>query len=250
VTEPPATEAPAPDQEADVVLEFGQYGGFTTPAFTFQRPPEILVTTDGRVFGPAPVVAIYPGPLVPPSQVRTITPAGVEALIDAARDADLLRDVEYAADEMLADAPTATLTITADGETWVHEAYALGIGPGEEPDADREALASFVEQLRDLESLVGADELGPWELAEPDTYLVRATVVDDLSGFGDGEIEPRLVDWPSDAGSALADVGECAELDAADVGELFQSADELTFFTDGGVTYQVVVAPQLPGRSC
>ncbi len=32
--------------------------------------------------------------------------------------------------------------------------------------------------------------------------------------------------------------------------EVFAAANQLTFFTEGDVTYQLAVKPQLPGDSC
>jgi len=37
---------------------------------------------------------------------------------------------------------------------------------------------------------------------------------------------------------------------AAEVGELLATADQLTFFTDADVTYQVLAKPILPGTTC
>jgi len=49
---------------------------------------------------------------------------------------------------------------------------------------------------------------------------------------------------------SLADLGSCTSLDAAAVGAVFESADELTLFQDGEVVYEVWVRPVLPGRTC
>jgi hypothetical protein len=48
----------------------------------------------------------------------------------------------------------------------------------------------------------------------------------------------------------LADASECAGLPAAEVGALFADANQLTFFAEDGITYQLTVKPQLPGDSC
>ena len=63
-------------------------------------------------------------------------------------------------------------------------------------------------------------------------------------------IEPTIVEWPAAAGMTLADAGECAVVTAADVGDLFIKANQLTFFTEGDVTYQVIAVQRLPHRSC
>ena len=248
---PPATTAPGADSaDADVLLEFGNYGGFTTANISFQMQPQVYVTTDNRVITPAATVAIYPGPLVSPSTVRTITPAGVEALLAAAEDAGLFADVEYERNDMVADAGTATLRINVDGTTYVHEAYALGIGGG--PDSTPEdpataALAGFIEQLQDLPSLVGAAELGPEEMYEPTGYQISTMPAGDLAGY---EIEPTVVEWPADTGVELATLGECVEIDRDVIGDLFADATELTFFSEGESVYTVLARPALPGRDC
>jgi hypothetical protein len=116
----------------DVVVEYAEVGGFTTREFAFQQTPNVLVSGDGRVFGPGAQIEIYPGPLLPAVQVQPITEQGIQAMLAAADEAGLLRDVEYEQPTNIADASTARVTINVNGETFVHEAYALGIGlPGE-----------------------------------------------------------------------------------------------------------------------
>lgn len=255
---PPATDAPADpadpvesDDEPYAVLEYGVYGGFTTYTFAFQMQPNVYVSSDGLVFGPGAAPAIYPGALVPPMTVRTITQDGIDALVAAADDAGMLAEVDYTADTMIADAGTATLRITVDGEEYVHEAYALGIGgpPGADAEEtpERQALADFLEQLNDLGSIVGEAELGEPEPLDPTGYQFVAQEIADTSVF---EIEPTVVPWPADTGVALADALVCTEIDREAVGDLFESSNELTFFADGGITYQLSVRPTLPGRTC
>ena len=247
---PPVTsagDAPAPD----VVLEYGSYGGFTMRDVAFQRTPQLLVTGDLRVITPALTTAVYPGPLVPPLVQRSITAAGVETILAAAADAGLYADVDYESDEMLADASTATLRLAAEDRTYVHEAYALGMGGGPgggaESSPERQALADFVARISDLPALVGDDQLGPEEPFVPEAYQILADRAGDSSG---AELEPTVVDWPADTGVALADVTGCTEIAASALDGALDGADQLTYFADGGVTYVVVVRPALPGRDC
>ena len=58
------------------------------------------------------------------------------------------------------------------------------------------------------------------------------------------------MEWPADASLRLADAGECATIPTGEVGDLFAGANQLTFFADDGITYQLTVKPQLPGDSC
>ena len=236
----------------EVVVSYAELGGFTTREYAFQQPPSLLISGDGRLFSPGAQIEIYPGPLLPAVQVRTITEAGIQEILAAANEAGLLADVDYTAETNIADASTATVTISADGETWVHEAYALGFaGPdGVEPTSERQALLRFVTQLTDLEALVGSENLGEATLFEPTEYEIEAIAVDDLSAYGTDGIEPTVEEWPADVSVRLVDAAECTVVQASEVGELLASANQLTFFTDAGVTYQLLARPALPGSQC
>ncbi|MEM8621249.1 MAG: hypothetical protein AAGF73_16140, partial [Actinomycetota bacterium] len=106
----PSGEYTYPTGSDDVVVEYAEVGGFTTQAFAFQNPPSVLISGDGLVFGGGATIAVYPGPLVPPVFVRTITPEGIETVLASADQAGLLADVDYDSEEaeFVADAPTAT----------------------------------------------------------------------------------------------------------------------------------------------
>lgn len=242
----------------DVVISYAEVGGFVPREVAFQQTPILLVSGDGQAISPGAQIEIYPAPLLPAVQTRSITEEGIQALLAIADEAGLLRDVEYDDPTNIADASTARVVINVNGETYVHEAYALGIGAVGGPEAggdnetspERQALAEFVAQLRDLDGLIGADQLGEQELLEPDAYGIEAIEVDDLSDLGSDGIEPTVVDWPDDAPVALADAASCTSIAADTVGELFAESNQLTFFDDEGITYQVFVRPSLPGDEC
>jgi hypothetical protein len=255
---PPVDEAvdgfDHPTGPDDVVISYVESGGFTTREFTFQQTPSLLVSGDGRAFSPGAQIEIYPGPLLPAIQVQSITEEGIQRLLAAAAEAGLLADVEYDAPTNIADASTAVVTITADGETWVHEAYALGLGgpDGAETTPERQALLDYVRLIGDVAAAAGPENVGESALVEPAEYAIEALVVEDVSAYGSAEdgIEPRIVEWPSGIGVRLADAATCTVVPAAEVGETIAAADQLTFFTDAGVTYQVLARTVLPGRSC
>ncbi len=230
----------------DVVLRIGYEGGFVPVEHAFLNLPTLLVTGDGRVIVEGPQIEIYPGPLLPNLQQRTISEAGIQALLRLAEEHDLFRDVTYENPTNIADAPDTVVTIAANGDTFEHSAYALGLGgDGTETDEDRAQLASFVEQAADVVTAAGADTLGPEEPFEATSYLIRAAVADE-SVVGD-DVAPTLVDWPADAPVRLADASECATLPVESFRDLFTSATQLTWFVDDGITYQLTVKPQLPG---
>ena len=244
-----------PTGSDEVVFQYSEVGGFVPRSLAFQSTPVILVSGDGRVFTPGAQIAIYPGPLLPAIQVQTISELGIQRLLAAADEAGLYADIDYSADLNVADASTAMVTINVDGETWVHEAYALGIGAGPGPAdtdvaAEREALNTFLAEVSDLASLVGPDELGPTEIYEPDDYLIEALVVDDPADFANGEIEPTIVAWPAGATVRLADAASCTSVPASEVAEVLESANQLTLFSDEGIIYQVLAKQKLPAATC
>lgn len=235
----------------DVVLRIGFEGGFVTPEMTFQDLPLVLVTGDGRVFQQGPVPAIYPGPLLPNVQVRTISEAGIQSLLGLADEYGLLAERTYERPDMIADAADTVVTINANGESFEHRAYALGMddGPeGTDTDERRLALADFVREVQEYAVGPESDELGPESAFEPDAYLVRTLIAGDWSG--DDGIEPTVVEWPAEVSVRLDGEIECAEIPADEVAELFADANQLTWFAEDGISYQVFVTPQLPGGGC
>jgi hypothetical protein len=228
----------------DVVVRIVYEGGLVPADFAFRNLPALLVSGDGRVFQPAVVPEIYPGPLVAGATIRTVTEEGIQQLLALADQHGLLADVEYTNPTNIADAPDTVVEISANGRTYVHRAYALGIG--DDTDPVRATLWQFVNAVTG-EWLFGDNpELGVEQPYEPDTFLVRASVAPEESG----DIPPTIVDWPAAVSVRLADAAECAEVPATEVADLFAEANQLTYFTDGEVTYQLAVKPMLPGDSC
>lgn len=238
----------------DVVLEYAERGGFTTAQYAFQSPPRILITGDGRVISEAPITAIYPGPLLPALQVRTITDAGIQKVLAAADEAGLFREIDYRDDDLgVADASTATVVVNVNGDEWQHAAYALGIAgglSGEPQSEERQALQGFVHKLLDIVALAGESELGFDQPYFPDAYLFTTSVIDDPSAYAGEGIEPTIAPWPDFVSIRLAHAGECERLPEAEVGELFETATQLTFFEEDGVVYQVTPKQAWPGASC
>ena len=228
------------------MVEITYEGGFTTAEMTFSRAPLLLITGDGRAIYEGPVPAIYPGPLLPNLLERTITEDGIQTLLAKADELGLLADAEYARNDQIADAPDSVVRITVDGTTYTHSAYALGFD--RETDAGRANLFEFVTAATDLAGTVGEDALGQEAALTTDAYLVRATPIDPATATT--ELPATVIDWPADASVRLADTGDCAELPAVEGDTLFVDANQLTFFAEGGVTYQVAATPAVPGRSC
>jgi len=114
---PPVTAGYQHPTGADeVVIQYAEVGGFLPREIAFQQTPSVLVSGDGRVFGPGAQIEIYPGPLLPAVQVQSITEEGIQTILAAADEAGLLAQIEYEQPTNIADAPTAQVTINVDGQ--------------------------------------------------------------------------------------------------------------------------------------
>ena len=206
-SEPVYTLPTGPD---DVVLRIAYEGGFVAPDAYFARLPNLLITGDGRVFTPGAIPEIFPGPLVMPMMVGSISAAGLQRLMKAADEARLIgfvADYELPEGIGIADAPDTVVMLSVNGQTYTHRAYALGI---DQPStATRDRLAKFVEATGDLATQVGAENLGESTQFAPESYRVRATVTDPSQW---SEPKPTIMAWPQDTGVTLAGASDCATL--------------------------------------
>ncbi|HET6919048.1 MAG TPA: hypothetical protein VFI46_06230 [Jiangellaceae bacterium] len=238
-----------------VVLRISDEGGFVPAEHSFINAPRLLMTGDGRLIQGGPVMAIYPGPLLPNLLQRSISEAGIQRLIKLADERGLLADVAYPRPANIADAADTVMTITVGGETFEHRAYALGLGGGPEggeTDEARARLFDFVGVATGLTNEPASGDVGPEQPYRSDTYMIRAREAGSTEPTDDAPIDivPTLVDWPADAPVRLAAAGECAEVPTNRFSELFQNANQLTRFVDDGVSYSLAVTPRVPGRSC
>ena len=138
-------------------------------------------------------------PLLPAITTATLDPDGLRAVLDAADKAGLLKappSYEPASGAaQVADAPTTSLEIHANGQTFDHQAYALGFQPnGVESTPQRNALDRFVTQLKDLTALVGAEHLTADEVYTPERFgvIARVATPEELAPTPD-QITPEVV---------------------------------------------------------
>lgn len=231
----------------EVVFRLGYEGGFVPVGHAFVNLPTLLVSGDGRVFRPGVTTLEFPGRLLPPLTVQSITEEGVQRLLRAADDNGMIATPpDYTAEVLVADAPDTVLTINAKGGSFTHRAYALDFVDGTQTTPARERFAGFVTLVSDLAAVVGVANLGAEEVFEPLEFRFQALVTDEsaLEGY---DIEPTVVDWPASADVRLADATTCARSSNAAVRAAFEAADQLTFFRDAGVLYQVSAVGVLPG---
>jgi hypothetical protein len=260
---PAATGIAFPTGANDLVLRLRYVGGFVAPAAHLIDIPVISVYGDGTVIVPGPQIEIYPGPALPNLQQATITPAGMQILLEAARDAGLLGpDAHYDLGGIM-DASSAEFTVNADGRIHTISAYALMEGGGEPPQgtdpavaAARAKLANFQAQLGSLEALIGS-ELGAWSPYRSDA--VQLLVTPGAPDDGQGLVQQPLA-WPlstplasfGEAPPALFQGQRCGVVSGADVDQmmpLLAKANALTPWTDDGASFGIVVRPMLPGEA-
>lgn len=240
------------------VLQLSSRGGFSMIGYDFSAPPTLTVYDDGRAVVPGPQIAIYPAPVLPNLQVEQLSADDLDALVAAARDAGLLADPPDYGMPNVTDLPTTYLTLTVDGRTVTHAAYALGIVDGESatPEgalargdsgltdaqaAARQTLAQFIATANDLVGATGAGELYAIEAFGVFAWPIDASV--------EGAVAPdvQVLPWPLDV--ALADMTQCTLVDGDAAQTLLATlagANQATVFTQDDVTYTVWFRPLLP----
>ncbi|MHB8869098.1 MAG: hypothetical protein ACYC6T_04660 [Thermoleophilia bacterium] len=247
-----------PTGPEDVVFRIEYGGGFAPVEVIFTTLPGLSLYGDGRVITEGPIPAIYPGPALPNLQVATLSPAGIQKLLAAARDAGLFESgVDYG-QPTVADGSTTTFTITADGTVFETSIYHLApdnsaaLGLSDDQVERRARVLDFQTKLGDLAGWFG-DDLGP---EQPYEWQALSILImpGDPGGQDDSGIEPRIVDWPL---ADLATLGEPNEVpqgrravitgaDLETLRPLVQQADTLTFWRSGGTIYSLLLRPLLP----
>ena len=235
-TAPGITHATGGD---DVVIRLTYDGGFVAPGTIFSRLPRLLVAGDGSVYFEGAQIEIYPQPLLPPILVGKISEGELQALLQSAESGGLLRTVTYGQPSTgIADAPNTVLVINANGVTYTHDAYALGMA-GDETDVNRLHLYEYVSLLEPIANGVPNAQ----SFAAP-RFAIRATPADQVPNDG---VAPSQAAWPESSGVHLADATDCQVVDTSSLGTLFNEAKQNTRFMDNGVKYVLIVRPMLPG---
>lgn len=245
-----------PTGPADLVLRMDVGGGFVPPAYELRRIPTWSLFGDGRIITEGPQIEIYPGPALPSVQVQTITEEAVQAILEAAKAAGLLGQDRTYEQNCVADAPTTTFTVYADGAKHVVSAYALGMVPGSCPGEDTEAragLAAFAAKLSDLAGWLPKGSIGEQGQFEPSEMRVY---VQPYAGSPEPGLHQAAIDWPlsdplSSFGRADATYGDfrCVVVGGTDLAMLLadaQRANELTPWLSGGERYSLILRPLLP----
>jgi hypothetical protein len=253
-----ATRIAHPTGADEVVLRVAYEGGFVPYEYTLSSVPSWSLFGDRTLIVQGPQIEIYPGPALPNLVAIPISEEGVQAILEAARDAGLMDGDATYGNDCIADAATTVFTTNAESGTSVVSAYALDVGEppgtcGGKDDQDaRAALAEFQAMLGDLqgwlpEGAVGAE--GPYDPTEMRVYI--------LPYRGDAELPQDAIAWPLDvpldgfgepAANAPTDT-RCGVVGGPEFETLFaaaQNANQLTPWTSGGIEYGLIFRPLLP----
>jgi len=241
-----------------LILRVAYEGGFVPYEYTLGRTPFWSLFGDGTLIVPGPQIEIYPGPALPNLTATPVSEDGIQAILEAARDAGLLDGDANYGNQCIADAATTVFTTNADGTTTVVSAYALDVGEpagtcGNEKDAEARAkLAAFQAKLTDLRSWLPNGSVGterPYDPTEMRVYV--------LPYQGDAELPQDPIEWPLEP--PLDAFGEpvqngpghtrCGVVTGENLTTLLAAAGKanaLTPWTSGGTEYHLIFRPLLP----
>jgi len=241
----------------ELVLRVDVGGGFVPVEYNLAAIPGLSVYGDGRMIVTGPAIEIYPGPALPNLQAAQLSEDGLQAILRAARDAGLMNgDASYDY-PCVADLPTTTFTVVAEGRRNQISAYALGSDDGtgtcEGVDAAaRKDLVTFQTRLGDLERLLPEGSIGPEQPYTPAEMRVFA-----LPYRGQPDLPQEPVEWPI-AGplerfgrpTDTLEGARCGVVEGTDLSEsllpVAVTANQLTPWTSQGGEYSLILRPLLP----
>ena len=85
-----ATGIEHPTGANDLILGVGYEGGFVAYEYTLGSTPFWSLFGDGTLIVPGPQIEIYPGPALPNLTATPVSEDGIQAILQAARDAGLM----------------------------------------------------------------------------------------------------------------------------------------------------------------
>jgi hypothetical protein len=232
-----------------LVLQINDEGGFAPIELIVNRLPRFSVYANGTLLAPAPVPAIYPGPMLLPLQSVPLSDADLRALMEAIEAVGLPgidQEIDDSLNGLVADATTTIAAfIGVDGAEHVYGAYALGL-IGDEPAPER------TQKLGELVELLDGFLANPGGVAfEPDRIQVWINETPDV----DPDFS-QTVTWPLDITPAdfepEGDFQLGCHVLAGDPAQAaiaaFNAANQATVWDFEGTEYQLIVRILLPSE--
>jgi hypothetical protein len=247
-----------PTGKTEVVLQITSGGGFVPIEYDYTNIPEFSLYGDGRVVVSGPVMMVYPGPALPNLQTTMIPEKAVQAILSGAGDTGLFDSTFDYGQPGIADAPTTTFVVNAQGQTHRVAVYALGMESGAsglspKQQQIRAALSALRGALIDLTTFVQGEIA--WTQFEYRALAVYSRAVSPNPSTDSTDIMANRLDWP------LGDLGTLGEevaggfrrvvVSGQDLSTLQQKpplseATVITLWKSGSREYQLLFRPLLP----
>lgn len=229
-----------------IVLTVTDEGGFVPLESLVGRLPRYVLQSDGTLYAPAPIAAIYPGPLVAPVTVGNVGASVVDEIRRLAEQVGLpSKDrIDDPGPGNVADATTTVFTYRDANGTHVLRVYALGIAGTDSKVAD--VASQMLSTLdRAASSMQGAGDYAPDRL---EVWSVEGLALPDPA-------LRRVRPWPlQTAPDALPEVRpgrRCTVISGPDAEETiatFLAADQATVWDLDGTPHSLIVRILLPGE--
>ncbi|HET6381451.1 MAG TPA: hypothetical protein VFH63_10550 [candidate division Zixibacteria bacterium] len=254
----------------ELVLRVEYHGGFQMPGADLYSLPSFTLLGDGRVITTGAVPAIFPGPALPPIQVRRLTEEGLQAVLrEVARTGQFAASAEWrGAAGFVADANDTIFTLRAEGREVRVVVYALGYLPEPAPGqpngmpglseaevAAHRALSALEGWLVTLETELAASAWADPASRPFESEALRLVVTNADGEAPDPAIPFEEVPWPVE--SDPAEFGDpttveglvCGVVTGDEVRAWYAAlaqATQVTRFVGGGHRFQVMPRPILP----
>lgn len=249
-----------PSGARDVVLRMATGGGFVPIEFQYTLVPEFTLYGDGRVIVPGPVTMQYPGAALPNLQTTVVSEDVIQAMLSAAKEADLSQNgVDYG-QPGVADVGTTTITVNAGGTTYTSQIYALGFDSGGNLTTQQQQARAAINDLRgklsDLSAFTG--EQPAWESFDFTALQVFSRAMDATQSTNPTDIRPNHLPWPlADLATSSEPVANAQGLrkvvvsgdDLATLKPLLQKATQITLWDSGSAQYNLWFRPLLPDEA-
>jgi hypothetical protein len=262
--QPAASEAPPAEAADALVLSVASEGGFVPVEFAVSQVPTFILLGDGRVITQGAMTLEFPGPLLPPLQMRQLTDEGVQQVLDGVVETELFdTDLNLrGAANFIADAADTVFTLHAGDRNVTVRVYGLGaLDPSIQMEgvtaAEIEAhgvLQRLNEQLSFIDQALPASAFADagWQPYVADAYRLY---VRDATADPEGELPGQVREWPTDDDpSAIGDEVElfgngtrCVVVDGAEWSDELTAARQNTRWTsDGETLYAITARPLFP----
>ncbi len=227
-------------------------GGFASPTMLASLGPAYVMTIDGRLILQGPLVAVYPGPLVPHYQVveaADLLP-DLQEILARIGIAEITEEIDDSG--QMIDASTTVLTYFDENGTHRYGAPPMAFDGGGEQDPRAAALSDLLLTLESAAYIDGS----AWSDFTSDRWQVVLNG-DFLPDAGPDEgLEFEIRPYP--LATAVADFEHtsfdlpCTILDgeeAAAAADEFLTATQLTVWDTGTEQVQLAARPLLPGEA-